>query len=173
MPTTGLVPGAVIAVPVGPPPVPRGAPGGSPAGKAHSRGHGGAARGAGQAAAGGAGGALASLLANSSWTEWVTFPCQRWFSTQADDCRISRVLFAGHATPLIPYTVRGVFGRFPFDLCCSTQPCAAGGSGAQLPLRGALPYAFLRNAASCDGEGARRPAWQAQKPGGAPCLPRR
>lgn len=37
---------------------------------------------------------------------WTVFPCQRWFSTQLDDCRISRILFAGHATPYIQYKVR-------------------------------------------------------------------
>ncbi len=42
------------------------------------------------------------------WSEWVTFPCGRWFSTEIDDCRISRVLYAGHATPLIQYTVHYV-----------------------------------------------------------------
>lgn len=36
---------------------------------------------------------------------WTIFPCQRWFSVKLDDCRISRVLFAGHATPLITYKV--------------------------------------------------------------------
>lgn len=37
---------------------------------------------------------------------WAVFPCMRWFSTALDDCRISRVLMAGHATPLITYKVR-------------------------------------------------------------------
>jgi hypothetical protein len=37
---------------------------------------------------------------------WTVFPCQRWFSTHLDDCRISRILFAGHATPYIQYKVR-------------------------------------------------------------------
>ncbi len=36
---------------------------------------------------------------------WTIFPCQRWFSTHLDDCRISRILFAGHATPVIQYKV--------------------------------------------------------------------
>ncbi|KAG2432966.1 hypothetical protein HXX76_008694 [Chlamydomonas incerta] len=36
---------------------------------------------------------------------WTVFPCQRWFSTHLDDCRISRILFAGHATPYIQYKV--------------------------------------------------------------------
>lgn len=36
---------------------------------------------------------------------WVTYPCGRWFSTSLDDCRISRTLYAGHATPLITYKV--------------------------------------------------------------------
>ncbi|KAG2501257.1 hypothetical protein HYH03_001064 [Edaphochlamys debaryana] len=39
---------------------------------------------------------------------WVIFPCQRWFSVHLDDCRISRILFAGHATPYIQYKVRTV-----------------------------------------------------------------
>jgi hypothetical protein len=37
------------------------------------------------------------------WSPWVSFPCQRWFSTQMDDCRISRLLYAGHQSPLIQY----------------------------------------------------------------------
>ncbi|GLC54185.1 hypothetical protein PLESTB_000832700 [Pleodorina starrii] len=36
---------------------------------------------------------------------WTVFPCQRWFSTHLDDCRISRILFAGHAQPYIQYKV--------------------------------------------------------------------
>ena len=36
---------------------------------------------------------------------WTVFPCQRWLSTHLDDGRISRVLFAGHATPFIQYKV--------------------------------------------------------------------
>ncbi|KXZ51726.1 hypothetical protein GPECTOR_11g173 [Gonium pectorale] len=36
---------------------------------------------------------------------WTVFPCHRWFSTHLDDCRISRILFAGHATPYIQYKV--------------------------------------------------------------------
>lgn len=41
-----------------------------------------------------------------TWGPWVTFPCQRWFSTQIDDFRISRLLFAGHNNPLVQYKVR-------------------------------------------------------------------
>lgn len=37
---------------------------------------------------------------------WVAYPCGRWFSTRLDDCRITRTLYAGHATPLITYKVR-------------------------------------------------------------------
>eukprot|EP00798_Chlamydomonas_sp_ICE-L_P013676 gene13676-19564_t len=36
---------------------------------------------------------------------WVVFPCSRWLSTSLDDCRISRLLFAGHSSPLIQYKV--------------------------------------------------------------------
>ncbi|KAG1662011.1 hypothetical protein FOA52_009500 [Chlamydomonas sp. UWO 241] len=39
---------------------------------------------------------------------WAVFPCGRWFSTRLDDSRIMRQLFAGHATPLIQYTVEVV-----------------------------------------------------------------
>ena len=43
--------------------------------------------------------------AKASNTPWVVFPCGRWFSTELDDCRITRTLFAGHSTPLIQYKV--------------------------------------------------------------------
>ncbi|MEW5311146.1 MAG: hypothetical protein WDW38_002885 [Sanguina aurantia] len=38
-------------------------------------------------------------------SSWVLFPCARWFSAHMDDCRTTRVLFAGHAAPYIHYKV--------------------------------------------------------------------
>ena len=46
-------------------------------------------------------------------TPWAVFPCGRWFSTELDDCRISRTLFVGHSTPLIQYKVRTTCGSHP------------------------------------------------------------
>ncbi|KAF5839075.1 Lipase/lipooxygenase [Dunaliella salina] len=40
------------------------------------------------------------------WGPWVAFPCHRWLSTEVDDCRISRTLFAGHQSPLHTYKVQ-------------------------------------------------------------------
>lgn len=54
---------------------------------------------------GGAGGSAVKVT-KAGGAAWVVFPCGRWFSTQLDDSRISRVLFAGHSTPLIQYKVR-------------------------------------------------------------------
>eukprot|EP00967_Tisochrysis_lutea_P076358 scaffold103300_cov17-Tisochrysis_lutea.AAC.1 len=39
------------------------------------------------------------------WGPWVAFPCHRWLSTEVDDCRISRTLFAGHQSPVHTYKV--------------------------------------------------------------------
>lgn len=54
---------------------------------------------------------------------WTVFPCSRWFSTELDDCRISRMLYAGHSTPLIQYKVWG-------EGCEVPGTCRLAGGGA-------------------------------------------
>jgi hypothetical protein len=48
---------------------------------------------------------FATVGGGGVWSEWVAFPCRRWLSTQAEDARISRILYAGHASALLPYSV--------------------------------------------------------------------
>eukprot|EP00775_Hariotina_reticulata_P013433 gene13433-13561_t len=49
---------------------------------------------------------LAEIKARKKGTkDWVTFPCNRWLSTDQDDGRICRELVAGHSKPQVSYKV--------------------------------------------------------------------
>lgn len=78
--------------------------------------------------------------------EWVTFPCNRWLSTEQDDGSISRVLVAGSSRPRTTYKVAVATSDLRgagTDANVYLQLHGVLGDGLQQPLLGG-PHAFDR-----------------------------